>query len=318
MKNILIILFIFLFFSTPPLISGLTYDLSYKITGRAKGYVLLIFPYRVFYTAEASLRFYTFPGNKKNTLFKLAGVGKTGYMMRTLGFSGRSLGVLTADNNKSKGEICHTKLIDKFPKIAPEYSKYIKRDFWNNFRFKKIRDTISFYRTETGKNINLKYGLWLKRSPGEKPLRINFNIYRILGEIIKAYNHSFLPKNSSISSLSKKPVMRWESEDIDFSETLARSASYAASIFRRISPIKQNQTFRINYSSSISDKSFLVIYGIAEPDVSIWGSFKIRKFVREVRIRLKDLVLISDSMLIKVSNNTGKGGQFKTDFILVK
>ena len=316
MKSLLIILFIFWCFLNPVLIRGFTYELAFGITGSAKGRILLIFPYRIFYNAEASLLFDTSIQHQKGDIFKLTTIEKPGFMMRTLGFSGRSLAILTADNDKVRGKSYSIELMKEFRSRAPEYSKYIKNYYWNNFTFRKTRNAISFIRDKNGINRNMRYDLWLKRSPGEKPVMISFNIYRILNEIINAYNHSFLPENSSISIVMKGPEMKWTSGDIDFSEPLARSALYSAGIFRKLKPLKQERTFRADYSSSLSDNSYLIIKGSAEPDVSIWGSFRIRKFERIVKIRKKDHVLISDSMVISVMNNSGKGGRVRTDIIL--
>ena len=71
----------------------------------------------------------------------------------------------------------------------------MEKHYWNNFIFKRIKDTITFIRDKNGIQRKMRYDLWLKRSPGDKPVRISFNIYKILNEIINAYNHSFLPEN---------------------------------------------------------------------------------------------------------------------------
>ncbi len=318
MKKFFIILIISIIYLNPGTITGYTYEFSFKITGDARGKILIIFPYRVFYTAEASLLFSATPDGKGNTLFMLTGTDKTGYMMRTLGFSGRTFAVLTADNSETRGKARSIELKDYFLLKVPEYSKFIKKYYWNNFSFKRTRGDISFIRNRDGINHHLKYNLWLKRSPGEKRVKINFGIYRILGEVIKAYNHSFLPENTTISTLSESPEMKWTSKYIDLSNVLAQSALYSASIFKRIKPLKQEKPFRVNYESSFSENSYLIIKGSANPDVSVFKSFRIINFLREVKIRLKDHVTVSDSIIIDVYNKTGKGGRFTTNLNLKK
>ena len=123
MKIIFLILITLILLSNPPTLTGYTYELSYKITGDAKGRILIIFPYRVFYTSNASLLFSVTPDAKGDTLFKLTGVEKTGFMMRTLGFSGRSLAILTADNSKARGKGKSTRLKKEFQLRVHEYSK---------------------------------------------------------------------------------------------------------------------------------------------------------------------------------------------------
>lgn len=318
MKIFFIILITLLLFLNPAALPGATYEFSYKITGDAKGRILIVFPYRVFYTADASLLFSATPDVDGNTLFKLTGVEKTGFMMRTLGFSGRSLAILTADNNKTRGKAKSAMLKDSFPLRATEYSKFIRKYYWNNFIFKNTNGTISFLRDRYGISRGLINNLWLKRSSGGKPVKINFGIYRIMGEAIKAFNHSFLPENTNILSLAEDPKKKWTSEDIDFSKILAQSALYSAGIFKKIRPLKQEKPFRADYTSSISNESFLIIKGSAKPDVSVFNSFRIINFSREVKIRLNDHLLISDTIIIDVYNKTGKGGRIMANLMLIE
>ncbi|MEN8222234.1 MAG: hypothetical protein ABFR36_03150 [Acidobacteriota bacterium] len=312
MKKIFLLIFAFAAITIPASGTASLYELSYEISGSAKGTILLIFPYRVYYSSAASLIFSTSYAQDGKKKFSLQDINGTGHMIRTLGFSGRSLGIMTADNDKSKGKELSIKLKNGFSVKAPEYSKYIKKSFWNNLLFKKVKGSIKFSRTPDGISSDLKYNLWLKRSSGEKPLRINFNIYRILGEVIKSNKHSFLPENKKISYLINRGNMKWTSGKIDFSEMLARSALYAASIFKKIKRLKQEKPFYAEFFSRLSDKGELIIKGVAEPEVSVWRSFRIKKYIREVRIRVKGRQMISDKMIIEVYNDTGKGGRLTT------
>jgi len=194
--------------------------------------------------------------------------------------------------------------------------KFINKTIWNNFKFTNIKDRITFNRSSDGIHKNLSYSFFLTRSSGDHPLKIKFNIYRILGEIISSYNNSFLPENRDISDLIDTGTMKWQSEKIDFSDILARSALLAAAIFKKIRPLKQERPFRAGFYSTLSDNTYLIIKGEAKPDISIWGSFRIRNFIREVKIRIKDHVLISDNMVISVYNESGKGGWLETSLIL--
>ncbi len=312
MKNLFFIILILTASAIQSIAAAELYEMSYEIYGSAKGRVLLIFPYRVYYSSAASLTFSTSPVKNGGNLFTLYDVGRTGYMIRTLGFSGRSLGIMTADNDVSRGKNLSAELKKEFSLKAPEYSKFIRKSSWNNFLFNKIQSSIKFLRSSNGINSKMKYRLWLKRSPGEKPLRINFNIYRILGEVIRSFKHSFLPAGKNISDLITAGKMKWTSGKIDFSEMLARSALYSAAIFKKIKRLKQEKPFYADFSSRLSKNGYLKIKGSAEPDVSVWGSFRIKKFIRNVIIRIKDQKLISDNILIEVYNDAGQGGTFRT------
>jgi len=313
-KTILTAFLIFSMFSDLLPTQNSIYELSFKMTGNAKGHILLIFPYRVFYSSDASLLFKTYE-NDKETRFELIDVPKTGRLVRTIGFSGRSLAVLTADNNITKGETLYKNIIDNFETTAPKYSKFIKKTYWNNYSFTKIKRGITFIRTKRGINKDLKYDFWLKRSPTKKKLKTSFNIYRILSEIIKAYNHSFLPPNRDLSEIIGSHVS-WMSEEIDFSETLKKSTRHAASIFKKIKPLKQKKPFRVKYNLTENRKGIITIKGESKPEIAVWGSFKIMYFSRTVKIRINDKKLISDKMIIEIYNKSGKGGTFFASILL--
>jgi len=288
------------------------YELSYEVTGNAKGTILLIFPYRVYYTSYASLILSTRRSGNGDLLYTLERVGNTGYMMRTLGFSGRSLGIITAGRNKSRGKIRCGELKKEFSENSAEYYKYIRKTYWNHFRFNRVKGKLQFRRDPSGIQKKLKSHLRLTRTPGEKPLKISFNIYRILGEVIKSADYPTLPSGQGIHDLITGGRMQWKSGNIDYSEFLARSALYAAGIFRKIRRLKQEKPFRAGFSSHLSGNNILIIRGQAEPEVSIFGSFRIKKFIREIRFSTVDHKLISDRLIIEVRNKSGKGGRFIT------
>lgn len=293
---------------------GEEYEVYYTITGDARGRILLIFPYRVFYTSRASLIFMS-SASQGESLFRLKSIGSTGYMMRTLGFAGRALGVITADDDKNAGKSVYKKLLSEFSMNRPEYAGFIRNTYWNHFSFKNMADGITFRRSENGTNRDLEYNLVLDRSDGGKPLRIQFNIYRILGEIILSYNHQVFPENFKPEMISGEKKIVWESGDIDFSETLSRSTILAAGIFKKISPLKQEKPFRVEYSVYRENDSTLAVSGASKPDVSVWHGFRITEFQREARIRTSDMTIVSDMILIQVRNESGKGGTFRAGIV---
>ncbi len=310
MKRSLFTIFIlFLNISLSPEIK-LKYRFSYHIEGNAKGRILLIFPYRVYYSSKASAIFSASPV-RNGLIFKLSSINETGFMMRTLGFSGRSFAILTAGNDLKKSKIFADNISNQLDLIIPEYSRFIKKKYWNNYYFNRIKERIKFFRSDSGVNNNVFYDLWLKKSPHKNKISISFNIYRILGEIIKIYNHPFLPENVGIDQITRGEQLSWTSEGIDYSRILNKSARFAAGIFKLISPLKQERPFKVNYTAK-ENNSTISIVGKSYPDVSIWNSFLIKKFSRSVKISVKDGIILSDIIEVIVKNGSGKGGTFKS------
>lgn len=311
MKVKLGILLLFIFSNC--LLSGikLKYNFSYFIKGSAKGHVLFIIPFRVFYQASASVDF-SAEKDKGKYKFSSVDISKPGYMIRTLGFSGRSVALLAAHKNREKGKIFSKQLLNNFNSVITGFGKYVKKKYYNLFMIPALtKNTIFFSGSEDGVLVSPHSGLQLKRTNPGRIMKINFNIYKIMMEVIKAYNHSFLPHGSNLSGLSRMKNKTWFSRDIDFSGILTRSARLAARVFAKIGYLDQERSFRVKYTIVRSDSDILSIRGESFPDVKIWRNIKIRSYSRDIIIRKKDLVLIRDSFYVEVVDKKGRGGFFK-------
>ncbi len=291
--------------------SGKIYNFSFVIQGNAKGKIFLIIPFRIFYQASSSVNFIA--ENKGDyTIFRSSDIVGNGYVVRTLGFSGKSLALLVAGKDLEKINIFSKKIIKDLPYIAPGVSKHITSTTVNFFILDTpIVNTLNFERSQNGIHQNIINNIKMTRiKNSSEKLKINFNVYKILSEALKTFNHSFLPKNITLHDLIKSGKKEWKSSYLNFTDALIKSSRKAAKIFQRIKGFGQKEPFRVSYKIYFPDKKIIKIKGTASPDISIWQELRIKNFTRTIKIKKSDFSLISDIVKVSVKDRFNGGGFF--------
>lgn len=315
MKRIFInrafILIFLLLLSNLLLFSQKTYNFSYFIQGNAKGKVFLIIPFRIFYQLSSTMDFISKKSGDKIEFQSIDSSG-SGYMLRTLGFSGRSLALLIAGLDIKKMSNFARKMMSNFKYIAPGFSKHIISKYINYFLVKPSSShSISFKRSTNGIHHEILNSLKMKRvKNSSKVLNISFNVFKILAEVLNVFNHSFLPKHADIGDLIKNKNKEWKSPKINFTSSLKHSSEKAAKIFTKIKGLVQKKPFRISYKISDYNEKFITIKGTAFPKIPIWHELLIKNFERVIKLEKNNSTLISDRIKVVVSDNYGRGGYF--------
>lgn len=300
-----------LFHLSPALLkSNLEYNFSYHFRGATHGTILLIIPFRVYYESFASVDFSAKKEADGSLNFSFDNIAETGYMMRTSGFLGKTLVALAADYDLKEGLNCALKNLNEFD--VPYYSRFIKRK--KPFLFKIVSgspEEMGFRRTPNGIHSHFFSNLTVRFQYYPEILNIDFNIYKILMEMLKSYNHSFLP-GDNLAQLLEEPQQEWESPELDYSENINRTVVFAARIMKKIKPFSQKALFRIHYRVSDLTSSRIEITGLAVPDVPIWGKYTISRVSRKVVFAIKDRVLLEDTFLLHIKNPRGNGLHART------
>lgn len=307
MKRLNILLLLLCLSASVSLRAELRYNFTYKFQGAAKGVILLIFSYRAFYESSASVNFSAQKTAAGDYEFFFDGIAGTGYMMRTTGLTGKTLVILTADYDLERSvPFADAKLAD-FQNIAPYYAEYIRRK--KQFRFKiysRDRDAIRFVREKSGafRDWHIDFDVRFEHHP--EVLNIDFNIYKILLEMLKANDHPVIDTRD-LSALSSNPRQKWLSPPLDFSDNLNRIGPLAARFVGQVAHFKQERPFRVEYRLTETDSSTITIVGEARPDVEIWGKFVISRFFRRLKLRVKDEVLLEDVLRVDVQKAKSEG-----------
>ncbi len=308
------VIFILLLFIFPQLHSSKAnnmYNFRFFIQGNASGKIFFVIPFRIFYQASASMNFMAEPA-ENGLKFQSVGIDNTGYMMRTLGFGGKSLAILVAGKNPAKMKKFADKMEKNFKYIAPGFMKHIEKILKNFFLVKSNTTPMRFYRNRNGiQQISPGFKIDLVRTePASDYLKINFNIYKILRGVIKIFNHSYTKNKSGPEELLKKDTDSWLSDYIDYTSTLVNSSRRAAKIFEKVKDLKQYSSFKAKFSSHRNEEGDIIIHGHALPNVSIWKEIRITDFDRLIKLKSKTFVVISDRIKIKVQDKFGNGGIF--------
>jgi hypothetical protein len=303
----LCIVLVLILLSPALLKASLEYNFSYHFRGATHGRILLIIPFRVYYESFATVDFIAMKNPDGFVNFAFDGIPESGFMMRTSGFSGKTLVALAADYDLKKGLNRALKCLNEFD--DPYYSRFIKRRKPFLFKIYSVApETMGFRRSPDGIHSHATSNISVRFQYYPEVLNIDFNIYKILLEMIQSYNHSFLP-GENLESLLKRPQQEWDSPEMNYSGNINRTVVLAARIMKRIQPFRQRELFRIHYRVSELTPSRIEITGLAVPDVYIWGKYLITRVFRKVVIRITDRVLLEDTHVLHIQNSRGNGLQ---------
>jgi hypothetical protein len=298
--------------------SDIKYRYSFEVKTDSHGKILLIIPYRMYFKVYSEFDLILHQESINKSRFSLDSINNSGYLSRTLGFSGRRLGIFTA-NPQGRNYITVSKNINNlFMAKENFYSKYVKTSIYFPYNFVRTKKTdSSFLRYSNGIQTQSRFSIPIEPKNPRIKIKTFFRIYEILADSLEFYNHSFLPEGSQdIDRLRVND--NWESKKLDFTNLLNNVLAKSARIMKYILPLKQEKPFLIKYHVSSRDTQYITISGEARPMISIWRNFKVVLFTREVKINLSKKLLIYDNFLADVRNPDGEGGYAKTSLKLIK
>ena len=307
MKNKFLLVPIFLLSAVRIPAAEMTYRLEYQICGSAISRLLLFIPLRIYYESEAAVDLTAHPQPGGGTRFTYGGLPTPAYVLRTLGFAGKTLALLSVDCRDDNGQSVAADLLSQWPKRAPEFAERVKavKKFPHRLEevgpesFTFVRDRTGFYRDGSVK-LRSRYRFHPSTTG------IFFNVFPMLWELLKLLNHRFATGQDGAAG-DRLPAA-WAGEDVDFSADLNRVAVLMEKVVRSMVTVRQHSPFRLHFRSRATAAGEIEICGEAFPDVVLWKGFMIREVFRKVRLRGEDRVLLADEIWIGIRNNKGQGG----------
>ncbi len=281
-----------------------TYRLQYRICGGAISRLLLVFPLRIYYEAMAAVDLTARPLPDGSTRFSFAGLPTPAYVLRTLGFAGKTLALLSVDDHDSNGQSFAADLLAQWPKKAPEFAERVKTiKKFPYFLEAGGPESFVFERDASGsyKNGSVKLQPRYRHHPAKTG--IYFNVFPTLGELLGLLNHRYAPGPAG----GRFPA-KWTGEELDFSPDLNRAAELMEKVVKSMVTIQQKFPFRLNFHVSPGPPGGIEICGEAFPDVPLWKGFMIREVFRKVRLRAEDRALLADEIWVGIRNGKGQGG----------
>lgn len=298
--------------------NSLKYRFEYTFYGKTTGVFLLFFRYRLFFYVNASVLLEAKKIDQNTFQFNFLDIDKTGYIIRTWGFSGKTLITGAADYDLDKAQQILDKGFLVYKEKAPDFARVIKRQ--KEFPFKILsrgKNVLKFKRKINGIHKDGSLDMQLKSVKWEKDYDFYFKIYPMMLEMVKIYNHSFFPDNiKKISQL--EPDMEWQSPALDFSDNMNGVGSYSAYLVDKYVTFKQRSPFKLSYRVVSREPGKLTIHGEASPVVKIWDGYKFFQVNRTIEIRLPDGAALEDSFYVEIGKTKGKGGFVQCSLTLIQ
>lgn len=298
--------------------NNLKYRFEYTFFGETTGVFLLFFRYRVFFYVNASVLLAAKKIDQNTFQFNFIDIDKTGYIIRTWGFSGKTLITGAADYDLEKAQQILDKGFSMFKEKAPDFARVNKRQ--KVFPFKILsrgKNVMTFKREINGIHRDVSLDMQLKSVKYERKYDFYFKIYPMMLEMVKIYNHSIFPGNiKNISQL--EPGMKWQSPALDFSDNMNGVGSYSAYLVDKYVTFRQRRPFKLSYRVVSGEPGKRIIHGEAAPVVKIWAGYKVLQVNRTIEIRLADGAALEDSFFVKIGKAEEKGGFAQCSLTLIQ
>jgi hypothetical protein len=306
-----------LFLAMSGFAAELRYILDYQISGSASSRLLFFFPLRIYYDISAAVHFKADHQPDGKTRFVFESIPRSAYLMRTLGFSGKTLALLTADMDEVRADLFRDSILSTWRKEVPEYAERVKNvKKFPHLLVNQGKEGLSFTRNGEGRYGNFSLNLENRYVYFPSRTGIYFNVFLMLEDMLNMMNHPFMP-GPDISLVRGFP-MTWIGDALDFSPALNQLGARMEKIVKSLVTVEQRSPFRMKFRISENGPDDVEICGEAFPDVPLWKSFMIREAFRRVRVRLADGVLLLDELWIGVRNNKGQGGFGRLQLKLIK
>jgi hypothetical protein len=298
---------IFLCLATAAHAVDLCYRLEYQICGSAISRLLFFFPLRVYYDTSASIQFKAQPQPDGKTRFVFESLPRSAYLLRTLGFGGKTLALLSADTDEARAGLQRERILALWRKEAPEFARRVRgvKQF-PHVLVKGDRDGLSFTRDRDGRYGDFLSELEPRYVHHPSRTEIYFYIFPMLGDLLGMLNHPFTP-GAELTHVSRFPDV-WNGDWIDFSRDLNRLGERLEKVVKSLVTVEQKFPFRLSFRVHEQGPEEVEICGEAFPDVPLWKTFLIREAWRRVRVRLADGALLLDEIWVGIRNSKGQGG----------
>jgi hypothetical protein len=289
---------------------GIPYRLEYRIRGSAVSRMLFVFPLRVYYEASAAVDLTAVNREDGSTCFAYAGIPGNAYVLRTLGFSGKTLALLTAGalaDEDDSGAFADD-ILSNWRAQTPEFSARIKAV--KKFPHRLLAagpQSFSFERDASGFYRDFKVELEPRYRYHPARTGIYFNVFPMLAELLTLLNNRFVPEDHKNGALADLPD-EWEGDDLDFSADLNRVAKLMEKAFKSLVTVKQKAAFRLRFRVTSKNAGEIAICGEDYADVPLWKGFMIREVVRKVQVRPNGREILADEFRMEIRNNKGQGG----------
>jgi len=170
----------------------LLYKFDYTFQGEVSGVFLLVFRYRFFFYAHASVLLNARVTDQQTIDFQFRDIAEPGIILRSWGFRGKTFLTGVATYNQDKSNALLETDSDMLKKVHPDYLQFVKQ--WRRCPFvlePKEKLNLAFSRKENGIHADSVIDMPVTRLCKDDKYYFNFNIYPMMRDLIDAYDHPF-------------------------------------------------------------------------------------------------------------------------------
>lgn len=283
------------------------YRLSFSFSGQAQGKILIFFPFRFSYEAAAELELTAESDGQGGLNFSFLRLSSPGYVMRTLGFSGRAFVIVTAHDQYEVGEAFGKDRVADWQTDHPDYSKHVRKVKYLSFKVENtVPEAFVFHRNGGGQVSQAASRLRLHYKHHPQDIGIYFRVYALFSEILGLFNHVVWP-DSQTTMPSSVPV-EWSRESIDLSQVLLRMGAQTEKIVASAVKFDQKQPFSMVYRLVKQDDQITELVGRNQGNPLIWRNFRIQTCERHIIVQGRDALPLRDELRLLIGNEKGQGG----------
>lgn len=288
-----------------------SYRLDYDVTSDTrKNY--LIKEIRMYYHANASAIFSTTEAADGTLHFSLADIPATGTRVRTHR-NGEKLSIVTAGKNLALAKAPFEALEHSFKTRVAYYGPMVKTVDARPFVIGSLAPAaFRFNRTANGLYQGIRINLPMITPAGYGTYDDSFNIYPIMGEVLKLYSHAALPAGG-LAAVNAGTVAHWSSGSINLTTVLNSLLTFADYKARKYVTFRQKRDFALQYRPGEKTATTISLIGQARPNVEIASGLAIHRVTRTLTYRKADQALLSDRLVIDARKNNGTGWYFSAN-----
>jgi len=289
-------------------LSAANYTVSYEVKGDTrKNY--LIKEIRMYYHAYADVLFDGVKAADGSMRFTLKDIAATGVRVRTHR-NGEKISIVTMAKNISQAKAPFEQLERDFKTKVPFYGPMVKTVDARPFLIGQLGpQSFSFARSALGTHSDMLVKVPMITPEGYGAYDDDYDVYLIMGEVLRMYNHDALPAGGLAAAASGQ-TKTWSSARLDYTSILNRLLKYADHKAVEYLSFSQSDAFRLQYSVQSNAGDVLTIVGSAAPNVEIASGAKIRSCLRTVKYRVSDGLLLEDKYTVDARANNGVGWTF--------
>jgi hypothetical protein len=284
------------------------YTVSYEVKSDSRKNVI-VKEIRMFYQAYADAIFDGVQAADGSMRFTLKDIPTTGVRVRTHR-DGEKISIVTAAKNINQAKAPFEQLERDFKTKVPYYGPMVKVVDARPFLIGALSpQSFTFNRSALGTHTTVSCMVPMITPDGYGPYNDSFNVYPIMGEILRMYNHNALP-SGGIAAVTSGQTKTWSSPKLNYTSILNQLLTYADHKSREYITFAQSWAFDMKYSVQENAGGVLTVVGKAAPNVEITSGVAIKTCTRTAKYRISDGVLLEDAYVIDARASNGVGWIF--------